>query len=260
MSEREEHVSRWDQWARAYDDWFGQEDPDVPAAYLAKLAGGGDALELGVGTGRVAIPLARHGVTVTGIDHSPEMLARLESKAGALPVRPALRTMDNFQLDGQFQLVYVVLSTFYGLLTQEAQRRCFEEVAAVLAPDGVFVMECFNPLTSSLFGTKETFPRRNIALRSMSDEHVGLSVTMADFTKQTVRFQEIRITEQGVRLFPMHIRYSWPSELDLMARLAGLELSERYGGWDNSPFEGGRSFNHVSLYRRPGRERKPSSA
>jgi SAM-dependent methyltransferase len=228
--------------AEIYDQLYSEYNPLV-IERLVELAGGGPALELGIGTGRVALPLKEHGVAIHGVDASPAMVARLHAKPGGAEIPVTLGSFENLAVDGQFTLIYVVFNTFYGLLNQQAQLNCFASVAAHLVPGGRFVLECFVPdMTRFVAGQ---------AVRAVSVElkQVRLDVSEHDPLSQVVTSQHIFLSKGGVRLFPVKLRYIWPSELDLMARLAGLELEARWADWDRSPFTA-TSGKHISVYRK----------
>jgi SAM-dependent methyltransferase len=223
-------------------------DPADCADRLAELAGPGPALELGIGTGRVALPLAARGVEVHGIDASAAMVERLRAKPGgeAIPV-----TLGDFAdvpvelVDGGYPLVYVVFNTFFALLTQDDQARCFAGVAGRLTPGGAFVLQGFVP-DLSLFQGGQSVRATHLGL-----ERVRLDVARHDPVAQRVDFQHLLVTGDGIRLLPGAVRYAWPSELDLMARLAGLRLRERWAGWRREPFGAGSGL-HVSVYEHAG--------
>ena len=231
-------------YADRYDEWHGPSAEDAVKT-LKGLAGEGRALELGVGTGRVAIPLAAEGVEVHGIDASPSMVERMREKPGGERVHATIGDFADVAADGEFSLVFVVFNTFFMLLTQEEQLRCFRNAAARLAPGGVFVLEAFFPNVSRYEGGQVV---RTI---SVADEEVILEVSQHEAARQLVTSQRVVLggASGGVRLFPIRIRYAWPSELDLMARLAGLRLRERRGGWRREPFDS-QSEKHVSVYER----------
>lgn len=233
-------------YADRYDEWHGASAVEAVEA-LKELAGGGRALELGVGTGRVAIPLADAGVEVHGIDTSPSMVERMRAKPGGGRVRASVGDFADVDAEGEFSLVFVVFNTFFMLLSQEEQLRCFRNAAARLAPGGVFVLEAFFPDVSRYEAGQVV---RTI---SVADDEVILEVSRHDAARQHVASQRVVLggASGGVRLFPIQIRYAWPSELDLMARLAGLALRERWGGWRREPFDS-RSEKHVSVYERAG--------
>jgi SAM-dependent methyltransferase len=229
--------------ADVYDQWFGYFD-EAAVDVLEGLAGGGRVLELGIGTGTVALPLAARGVEVHGVDASPEMVAALRGKRGgdALPV-----TMGDFAdacVEGEFSLVYVVYNTLFALQTQEEQVRCFRNVAARLAPGGAFVVEVFVPDFAQLSAGQ------GVRLLHMTDDRVGIKIFQHDPVRQKLKSRHVVFNEGGSRLFPVEVRYAWPSEMDLMARLAGLRLRERWGDWRRGEF-GAKSEKHVSVYERP---------
>jgi SAM-dependent methyltransferase len=231
-----------ERFAGVYDNWHPGYDEAAIAA-LAELAGGGRALELGIGTGRIALPLAARGVEVHGIDVSPSMVGKLRAKPGGEAIPVMIGDMADISVHGAFSLIYVAFNTFFGLITQEAQVRCFRSVAEHLAEGGVFLIEAFVPDPARFVRGQNTE-----TLRVGLDE-VVLTATRHDPAQQRVMSQHVVITESGTRLYPVEIRYAWPAELDLMAQLAGLRLRERWGGWRREPFTGA-SRQHVSLYER----------
>jgi SAM-dependent methyltransferase len=216
-------------------------DPGDCVDRLAELAGPGPALELGIGTGRVALPLAARGVQVHGIDASPAMVERLRAKPGGDAVPVSFGDFADVPVEGSYRLVYVVFNTFFALLTQDDQLRCFAGVGRRLAPGGAFVLQGFVP-----------DPTLHPGGQSVRTTHLGVDQARLDLARhdpvaQRVDFQHVVLTDGGVRLYPGAIRYAWPSELDLMARLAGLRLRERWGGWRREPFGAGSAL-HVSVY------------
>jgi SAM-dependent methyltransferase len=236
-----------DKIADIYDELF----TDVPQAAietLASLAGrNGRALELGIGTGRVALPLAGKGIEVHGIDASSLMVNKLRQKAGGerIPV-----TLDDFAnvasvQGGPFDLVYCVFNTFFTLLTQEDQLKCFQGVSSILSKDGVFVLEEFVP-DLSRFATHQPI----LVAGGLKEDEVQMEVSRHDIIAQRVSSRLVRIKDgHPVRVYPIEIRYAWPSELDLMARLAGMELKDRWSGWDRRPFAPGTAM-YVAVYQR----------
>jgi SAM-dependent methyltransferase len=231
-----------------YDELYeGKFDTEGAVTFLAELAGDGPALELGVGTGRVAIPLAEQGIDVHGIDASEAMVQRLRTKPGGDRVNVVIQDFADLDVEGSFPLVYVVFNTFFALLTQDDQARCFRAVAEHLAPEGAFVIEAFVP-DLTRFGRY----RQRVEAGDLSLDRVHLEVSRHDPVNQRVDGQHVVITEAGTRLYPVHLRYAWPSELDLMARLGGLRLRERWGSWRRDPFNES-SERHISVYG-PARE------
>ena len=229
--------------ADVYDQWFGYFD-EAAVDVLAELAGGGRALELGIGTGAVALPLAARGVRVEGIDASPEMVAALRAKPGGRDLPVTMGDFADVDVEGEFTLVYVVYNTLFALQTQEEQVRCFRNVAARLAPGGVFLVEAFVPDLAQLSA------RQGVRPLPIKDGRVGIRVYEHDPVGQKMRSRQVVFSEGGTRVFPVEVRYAWPPELDLMARLAGLRLRERWGDWRRAPFDA-KSEKHVSVYERP---------
>jgi SAM-dependent methyltransferase len=199
-------------------------------------------LELGIGTGRLALPLAAAGVEVHGVDSSAAMLDRLRAKPGADDVHAAVGDMVDGLPDGPFSLVFVAYNTFFGLLSEDRQQACFAAVAARLSPGGVFAIEAFVPEPGAAAAS-------SVTVRAVHVDRVVLSVSTADPEAQLAEGQYIDITESGgVRLRPWSIRWATPAQLDEMASAAGLHLTDRWGGFDRTPF-GAESARHVSLYR-----------
>lgn len=226
--------------AGVYDEWYSEYDP-LAIDTLAELAQGGRALELGIGTGRIALPLSERNVEVHGIDAAQSMISRLRAKPGSARITVTQGNFADVAIEGEFALVYIVFNTFFALSSQEDQLRCFANVAAHLSRDGCFVMEAFVP-DLTLFDHGQV----NKATR-VTAERVELDVGQHDAAAQRVNSQKIVFTDGSVRLYPVQIRYAWPSELDLMARLAGLQLRERWGNWNREPFTS-ESKKHISVY------------
>ena len=211
--------------------------------FLAGLAGDGRVLELAIGTGRVALPLAARGIRVEGVDASAAMVQQLRAKAGGESVPVAIGDMADVPVSGRFRLVYLVFNTLFGLLSQERQAECFGNAARVLEPKGTFVIECFVPDLARFDGDQR------VQARSVTADSAVIEVSRHDKARQRVTTQVITLDAQGVQLRPVVIRYSWPAELDLMAGQAGLRLAERYADWDRRPFTSASS-SHVSVYQR----------
>ncbi|HZD71427.1 MAG TPA: class I SAM-dependent methyltransferase [Actinomycetes bacterium] len=232
-----------DRIADVYDAGELPADTEEAVEFLAGLAGAGPVLELGIGTGRIALPLLERGLEVHGIDASERMVERLRGKPGGDRVTVTIGDFAEVAVDGRFSLVFVVFSTFFGLLDQESQVRCFQGVAARLAPGGAFVIEAFVP-------DPTRFSRgQHLDTREVTADTLRLDASIHDPVAQVVRAQHVFLDERGIRLYPVRIRYAWPSELDLMARLAGLTLAERWSGWQREPFTAAAG-RHVSIYRR----------
>jgi SAM-dependent methyltransferase len=235
-----------DRIADVYDaeSFLRHDDATEAVEFLAPFARKGRALELGIGTGRIAVPLAARGVKVEGVDASERMVERLRAKPGgaAIPVR--IGDFGDLDIEGRFSLVFVVFNTFFGLLSQEAQVRCFERVAKRLDDGGVFVIEAFVP-------SPERFDRgQRTDTTKIAEAYFDVTCNVHDAARQRVDSRHIRFRDDGrYDVYPVNIRYAWPSELDLMARLAGLRLRERFAGWDRRPFTTA-SGSHVSVYER----------
>jgi SAM-dependent methyltransferase len=232
-----------DRWAAVYDEHHRQVDPGPAVEFLAGLAGDGRVLELAIGTGRVALPLAARGITVEGVDASAAMAERLRAKPGGESIPVTMGDMAQVPASGRFRLVYLVFNTLFGLLSQARQAECFASVARVLEPGGMFVIECFVPDLAR-------FDRdQRVQARSVTEDSAVIEVSVHDKVQQRVTTQMITLDGQGMHLRPVAIRYSWPAELDLMADRAGLRLAERHAGWDRRPFTSA-SDGHVSVYQR----------
>jgi len=234
-----------DRWAGAYADLTFGPDPAPAVEFLAALAdGAGRVLELGIGGGRVALPLIGRGIAVEGIEASPAVLARLRATPGAESIPVTVGDMADGPADGPFSLVYLVWSGLFHLPSQARQVDCFRNAARVLAPGGAFVIECFVP-GPALFD-------RGVEVNTVTEDSASVTLTRHDPVAQRIFTQRVRFGEgRKVRMFPVAMRYCWPSELDLMAELAGLRLRERYADWSRAPF-GPDSRRHVSVYERPG--------
>lgn len=228
--------------ADVYDAWYPGGDPTPIVHRLQALAGAGPVLELGIGTGRIAIPLATTGVSVRGIDASRAMVEKLHAKPGGESIPVTIADFADFDLDDRFSLVFVVFNTFFGILEQRDQVRSFQSVARHLAPGGRLLLECFVP-------DPGRFDRgQRLSVAAIDDDAIRIEASMYDPVSQRVRARIVSVTESGTRFYPLQVRYCWPSELDLMARLAGLELENRWGGWNEEPFTA-ESGRHVSVYR-----------
>lgn len=230
--------------AGVYDEWYSEYDP-LAIDRLAELAqrGNGRALELGIGTGRIALPLSERNVEVHGIDSAPSMISRLRAKPGSDRITVTQGSFADVPVEGEFGLVYIVFNTFFGLFSQEDQLRCFRNVAAHLSLDGCFVIEAFVPDLNRFTGGQVNWATK------VTEEQVDLDVGRHDPATQRVFSQKVVITEGSVRLYPVHIRYVWPAEMDLMAQLAGLQLRERWDNWKREPFTS-ESKHHISIYER----------
>lgn len=224
---------------------FAPDALDPAVERLAALAGRGSAVELAIGTGRVAIPLAARGVPVTGIEISRHMVARLREKADETTLPVVVGDMATARVPGEHTLVYLVDNTISNLLTQDAQVECFRNAARHLAPGGRFVVELWVPELRALP------PGRTATVWLAEPDHLG--VDTYDVLHQRVVSHHVRFDDDGhATVGRTPHRYVWPPELDLMARLAGLELETRHAGWAGEPFTA-ESPSHVSVYRHPPR-------
>jgi SAM-dependent methyltransferase len=222
---------------------FGPGAVEATAAVLAGLAGGGRALELAIGTGRIALPLARRGVEVHGIELSRAMVARLRAKPGGEAIPVAIGDMTTTTMDGTFSLAYLVFNTIMNLTSQDAQVACFGNAARHLEPGGCFVIECRVPELRRLPPGQDVLPWH------VSEENwVAYSYDPATQAMQG-HYVEFAGGQGEYRTMPF--RYVWPSELDLMAQLAGMRLRDRWEGWSRQPFTS-ESSQHVSVWEKPG--------
>ncbi len=234
-----------DRQAQAYDERYADRFAEVAplVEFLAALGSPGPVLELGVGTGRLALPLAERGLEVHGVDASQPMLDRLRAKPGGDRVRVVVGDFADVAtlVHRQYRLVFVAFNTLFELESQEDQLRCFAGVAGHLAPGGAFVVEAFAPDLTRL--------DQHLSVANLGADEVGLQATRHDPLTQRVTGPSVSITDAGVALWPWAIRYASVPELDLMALLAGLRLRERWSGWERQPFTAG-SPRHVSVYER----------
>jgi SAM-dependent methyltransferase len=234
-----------DRWAGAYADLTFGPDEGPAVEFLAALAdGAGRVLELGIGGGRVALPLARRGIAVEGIEASQAVLDRLRATPEGESIPVTTGDMADVAVAGPFGLVYLVWSGLFHLPSQARQVDCFRNVAQVLAPGGTFVIECFVP-APSLFD-------RGVEVNTVTEDSASMTLTRHDPVAQRIFTQRVRFGDgRRVRMFPISMRYCWPSELDLMAELAGLRLRERHADFSRAPF-GADSRSHVSVYEKSG--------
>jgi len=232
--------------AARYDDSEAEmieaEVIDPVVDVLVELAASGRALELGIGTGRIALPLARRGVSVHGIDLSKAMVAKLRAKRGGEDIGLTIGDFATTTVEGSFSLAYVVFNTIVNLTTQAAQVACFRNAAAHLEPGGCFVIEVTIPELRRL-PPGETFHVFNA-----SENHWGIDEY--DIATQGLTSHHFEIVNGTVERLSIPFRYAWPSELDLMAQLAGMRLRSRWGGWRREPFTS-ESTKHVSVWEKP---------
>lgn len=219
-------------------------DESAAVTFLAQLAKGGPALELAIGAGRIALPLAAQGIQVDGIDISPAMLDQLRAKPGGDKIPVTVGDFADVPVTGVYRLIFVVWNTLFNLLTQEDQIRCFQNVAAHLTADGAFVVETYVP--TFLYRLRND---QYVDAEMIEVDEVKLDVLRHNAATQMIEESHVSLSEAGIRLNPVVQRYAWPSELDLMARIAGLQLKERWGSWNREPFDANSAI-HVSVYGR----------
>jgi SAM-dependent methyltransferase len=232
--------------AATYDessaDMFEPAAVEPVVEFLADLAGDGAALELGIGTGRIALPLAHRGVRVHGIDLSEAMVARLRAKRGAEQIGVTVGDFATARVEGSFSVAYLVFNTIMNLTTQDEQVACFENVAAHLGPGGCFVIEVMVPELQRLPPGETFVPFTVTQTRLGIDEY--------DAGAQGLISHHYSVEDGELDVVSMPFRYVWPAELDLMARLAGLKLRERWSDWNRAPFTS-ESKKHVSVWQKP---------
>ena len=231
--------------ARTYEarwpELFEPAVVDAAVNFLNDLAGTGAALELGIGTGRIALPLSRRGLRVHGIELSPAMVAELRTKSGANDIGVTLGDFATTTVDGAFSLAYLVRNTIMNLTTQDEQVACFGNVAAHLAPGGRFVVEVMVPELQRLP------PGETIHAFTVTPTHLGFEEY--DVARQIAISHHYWLVDGRLETFSAPFRYVWPSELDLMARLASMTLRERWSGWTREPFKSD-SRSHVSVWEK----------
>jgi hypothetical protein len=230
--------------AADYDALARRGDEQAAVAFLKDLANGGPALELAIGTGRIALPLAAAGIRVDGIDIAPAMVAKLRSKPGGDQIDVHMGNFADVDVSGKYRLIYIVFNTLFNLLTQDEQVRCFENVSGHLTDDGVFVVEGLVPA--------EFYRLRNnqyIDAEGIETDRVRLDIARFDPVSQVLEETHVTLSGSGIHLNPIVTRFAWPSELDLMARIAGLRLRQRWASWTREPFSG-TSGNCISVFER----------
>jgi SAM-dependent methyltransferase len=229
--------------SKRYDATDTRGDEEETVAFLARLAAGRDALEFAVGTGRIALPLMAAGVRVDGIEIAQPMVERMREKPGGTDVEVTIGDMSTIGTGRTYAVVYLVYNTIGNLLTQDDQVRCFQNAAHHLTDDGVFVLECRVP-------TAPTRPDHQfVDAERVEVDHVVLGVCQYDPVTQVLDENHVHISAEGVIMSPIRLRLAQPAEFDLMARLAGLRLRDRWGGWNGELFTAA-SWRHVSVYER----------
>ncbi len=233
-------AARYDQ---ALAEMFSATAIEPAVGFLAELAGTGDALEFGIGTGRLALPLYARGVHVSGIDLSEAMVERLRAKPGGDQLEVSIGDFATTQVGGRFALAYLVFNTINNLTSQDEQVACFQNAAMHLVPGGRFVIEVGVPQLQRLAPGESDF------VFDRSDSHLGVD-ELDPVTQRMVSHHYSRREDGSFELRSVPFRYAWPSELDLMARLAGMRLVERCAGWSREPFTA-QSTSHVSVWQKP---------
>ena len=229
--------------ADEYDALYeGAWDTEAAVERIAGLAEGGSVLELGIGTGRLALPLVARGIEVHGVDASPEMVARLKQKPGGDGIPVHLGDFASVHAGDGFALVVLAVNTIFALPDQEAQVACFANAARHLAPGGAFVVEAWIPDVGAFRDNRLVRPR------IMRETQISIETVELDPVDQMMRTTQAVFSEGSVRLYPANHRYAWPAELDLMARLAGMQREVRWADWSGTPF-GRESRTHVTIYR-----------
>jgi SAM-dependent methyltransferase len=224
------------------EDMFGAAAVGPVVDFLVEMAGSGRALELGIGTGRIALPLAARGVPLDGIELSKAMAARLREKPGGDDIDVTIGDFATTSVEGSFSLVYLVFTTIMNLTTQAAQVACFRNVAVHLDPGGCFVIEVMIPQLRKLP------PGETFQVFYGSENYWGIDEY--DVAVQGLVSHHLEVVDGELERFSMPSRYVWPAELDLMAQLAGMRLRERWGGWKREPFTSD-STQHVSVWELP---------
>ena len=230
--------------AEEYDEHYeGHWDTEGAVARLAELAGPGPVLELGVGTGRLALPLADRGLEVHGVDASEAMLEQLRAKPGAGAVKTSVGDFTDVDVPGPFALVVLSFNTIFALPDQDAQVRCFANAGRHLGAGGRFVVEAWVPQLDRFAAGSA------ISVRILKEDRVSLDVARIDPVNQRMETTQLAFRDGEVRLYPANHRYAWPSELDLMAQLGGLRLEARWADWRRAEF-GADSTAHVTVYEK----------
>jgi SAM-dependent methyltransferase len=210
--------------------------------FLSKIADRKNALELAIGTGRIAVPLSQKGIQVDGIDFSIAMIEQLRLQPGGEKLNVVEGNIVDIPIEGKYQLIYIVWNSFFNILTQEDQVKCFQSISKHLLSEGLFVIEAYVP--DFLFKVnKEQYVNAEMIL---SDE-VKIDILQHNSAVQIIEENHVKLSKKGIEFNPVVQRYAWPSELDLMANIAGMELKNRWGSWNKRPFDS-KCEVHVSTY------------
>ncbi|MBG6886127.1 MULTISPECIES: class I SAM-dependent DNA methyltransferase [Pseudomonas aeruginosa group] len=231
--------------APVYDELYGEAAGNAIDTLVELCTGQGPVLELGIGTGRFALPMRERGVDVHGVDASPAMLDKLRLKPGGNAVPTTLADFSTLEGvgGGPFQMAFCTFSSLFLLLSQDDQVNCFQAASGLLKPGGRLVIEAFNP-DLSRYGKDQP-----VYVGGLERNEVLLEASRLEPIAQRISCRFIRLDGQGTQVIPVELRYAWPAELDLMARLAGLRRVHRWAGWDRSPFVAG-AFKHISVFEK----------
>ncbi|RWB92867.1 MAG: class I SAM-dependent methyltransferase [Mesorhizobium sp.] len=239
-------------WSDVYDEYAEALNKSVENAravsFLVPFAKNGTALELGVGNGHIALPLSETGASVHGIDNSERMLASLRAKNGGDSVTTHLGDMAEFDLGTQYDLVYCINSTFSLMVTVGQQIGCFDSVARSLKPNGRLVIHLYYPYTAD-FSDAGVYSDQRSTVMHIDEHRVMVRFARHDRNQQLFISQDLCITPTGSRTIPLKMRYVYPTELDLLAKISGFELLERYGDWQRRPFDNA-SRQYMSVFRK----------
>ena len=227
-----------------YDAFHDSGTTDETVTLISELAGDGDILELAIGTGRIALPLAAMEHRVSGTEGSPDMVAKLRAKPGGDAIPIVIGDIAEADVDGRFDHAFLVFSTLFNLPDQDAQVRCFANAARHLRPGGTYLVETFVP------DPARVAKRQWVETKKLTSDTVWLEAGEHDPVAQTFAMQRLRISGSGIRMIPLPMRYAYPAEIDLMAQLAGFRLAHRWGGWRKERFTR-NSTMHVSIYSLP---------
>jgi len=230
-------------YAEEYEELHDPGTTDETVELLAGLTQGGRVLELAIGTGRIALPLARRGLDIAGIEGSPRMVDKLRLKSGGESIPVSIGDYADVDIEGPFELIYLVFNTLFNLQSQEDQVRCFANVAQHLSKGGLFLVETFVPDVAQFDGSQ------SLRTKQVGFDSALFEAALHDPVRQVIEYQRVRVSNAGIQMNPLVMRYAWPAEIDLMARLAGLRLENRWGDWNRSPFTA-ESKMHVSVYQK----------
>ncbi|MBP1884830.1 MULTISPECIES: class I SAM-dependent methyltransferase [Sinorhizobium] len=252
VKERDAYTAYGEIWSDVYDEYVEALDRSIEieraVSFLAALAKNGSALELGVGNGHFALPLSETGVSVHGLDNSESMLASLRAKKGGQSVTAHVGDMAEFDLGTQYDLVYCVGNTFSHMVTVEQQISCLKSTAKALKPNGCFVVDLSYPYTADFVGEGICRDQRTTVMH-VDEQRAMVRFARHDRNQQHFISLDFWITPAGSRTMPLKMRYVYPTELDLLARISGLELLERHGNWLRHPFDN-KSSRYMSVFRK----------